>query len=99
MAEAWTPGLRVYEKHGRCRLWLGSYAYGDGSSLQEAADELVARLLALAMSFRSGSGVRLSPELGPPDLRWFEFIYELGEIAAAGGDIRARVFGPDRLAA
>ena len=97
--ESWTPGLRVYEKHGRCRLWLGSYAYGDGNSLQEAADELVTRLLEIAMSFRCGGGVRFSPELGPPDLRWFEFIYELGEIAAAGGDIRVRVFGPDSLAA
>jgi hypothetical protein len=99
MAEGWTPGLRVTEKHGRCRLWLGSYAYGDGSTLQEAADELVARLLAIAMTFRCGSGIRVSPELGPPDFRWLEFVYELGEIAAAGGDIRARLFGPDSLAA
>jgi hypothetical protein len=99
MAEAWTPGLRICEKHGRCRLWLGDYVYGDGRSLQEAADELVARSLTIAMSFRSGAGVRLSPELGPPDVRWFEFVYELGEIAAAGGDIRVRLFGPDSLAA
>jgi hypothetical protein len=99
MSEAWTPVLRVSEKHGRCRLWLENYAYGDGESLQEAADALVARLLTIAISFRCGSGVRFPPELGPPDLRWFEFVYELGEIAAAGGDIRVRVFGPDRLAA
>jgi hypothetical protein len=28
-----------------------------------------------------------------PDLMWFEFLHELGEIAAAGGDIRDRVLG------
>jgi hypothetical protein len=43
--------------------------------------------------------LRVSPELGPPDLRWFEFVYELGEIAAAGGDIRERIFGPELRAA
>jgi hypothetical protein len=98
VAENWTPPLRVVESEGRCRLWLGSYAFGDGDSLQEAADDLVRRLLGIAASFRS-AGARISPELGPPDLRWFEFVYELGEIAAAGGDIRRRVFGADREAA
>jgi hypothetical protein len=44
------------------------------------------------MSWRS-SGFRISCELGPIDLRLFEFIHELGEIAAGGGDIRERVFG------
>jgi hypothetical protein len=99
MAESWTPSLRVCERHGRCRLWLGSYVFGEGSSLQEAADALVARLLFIAMSFRSAGGVRLAAELGPPDLRWFELVYELGEIAAAGEDIRLRVFGSDLKAA
>jgi hypothetical protein len=76
----------------------GGYVFGDGATLQDAADALVARLLTLAMSFRSG-GMRISRELGPPDLGWFELTYELGEIAAAGGDIRDRVFGPGRIAA
>jgi hypothetical protein len=92
VGDGWTPPLRIHERKGSCRLWLGSYAFGDGATLQEAADALVARLLSLALSFRSPAGVRVSPELGPPDLRWFEFVYELGEIAAAGGDIRSRVF-------
>jgi hypothetical protein len=30
---------------------------------------------------------------GPPDLATMDFLYELGEIAAAGGDIRSRLFG------
>ena len=93
MGGDWTPTLRVHETNGRCRLWLDSFAYGDGGSLQEAADDLVSRLLSMAMGFRSGAGIRLCAELGPVDLRWLEFVYELGEIAASGGDIRGRVFG------
>ena len=91
MSEDWMPALRVWENGDRCRLWLGSFAYGDGSSLQEAADDLVRRLLSTIMALRSG--MRLSAELGPIDLGWFEFLHELGEIAAEGGDIRARIFG------
>jgi hypothetical protein len=77
---------------GRCRLWLGGYAYGDGDTLQDAADALVARLLSMAIGWRAG-GFRFPKELGPLDVAWFELLYELGEIAAAGGDIRERVFG------
>lgn len=98
MAESWTPPLRVRESDGRCRLWLGGYAFGDGDTLQEAADDLVRRLLSMALSFRSG-GISISAELGPPDLRWLELVYELGEIAAAGADIRPRIFGPELEAA
>jgi hypothetical protein len=65
---------------------------GEGRTLQEAADDLVRRLLALAMTMRSGTGFRVSPEVPGVDLRWFEFLYELGSIAAGGGDIRERVF-------
>jgi hypothetical protein len=92
VASKWTPGLEVVEGEGTCRLRLGSLAHGDGHTLQEAADDLVRRLLGLALSWRSG-GFRVCSELGPIDLRLFEFIHELGEIAAAGGDIRERVFG------
>jgi hypothetical protein len=92
MAGEWTPQLEVVEAGGTCRLLLGGFAQGNGRTLQEAADDLVCRLLGVAMSWRSG-GFRISRELGPIDLRWFEFIHELGEIAAAGGDIRGRLFG------
>ena len=34
-----------------------------------------------------------STELAP-DHRWLVFLWELGEIAARGGDIRPRLFGP-----
>lgn len=92
VAAEWTPALDVVEVAGRCRLRLVGFAQGDGNTLQEAADDLVSRLLGLAMSWRSG-GFRISGECGALDLRWFEFIHELGEIAARGGDIRERVFG------
>jgi hypothetical protein len=31
---------------------------------------------------------------GLPDPDWMRFMWELGELAAAGEDIRARLFGP-----
>jgi hypothetical protein len=52
----------------------------------------VQRLLGYAMAIRA-SGLPGSSELGPPDLAAVGFLYELGEIAAAGGDIRQRLFG------
>ena len=97
MEHAWSPRLAVLEVHGRCRLSLSGHAHGDGDTLQEAADALVARLLQAAMSWRTGA-FRFSPELGAPDVRWFEFLHELGEIAAAGGDIRERILGCPRTA-
>lgn len=91
--EHWTPELHFSASAGRCRLSLGSYAYGNGNNLQEAADDLVARLLTFAKQFRSGSGFRFSSELLPIDFRWFEFLYELDEMARRGEDIRPRIFG------
>jgi len=38
------------------------------------------------------TGMTFSPEMAP-DPRWFEFLWELGEMAARGGDIRHRLFG------
>ena len=77
----------------RCRLSLGGWAQGEGETLQEAADELVAGLQCLAVRFRS-SGLSFPPTLGRPDPRELDFLSELGDIAARGGDIRERVFGP-----
>ena len=84
------PALKVTETRGRIRLTLGGFAQGEGSSLQEAADELIRRLLELALAFRS-SGFKAPSEFRP-DLETMDFLYELGEIAAAGDDIRPRVF-------
>ena len=43
------------------------------------------------MAIRS-SGFSASCEVRP-DLETMDFLYELGDFAAAGGDIRVRVFG------
>jgi hypothetical protein len=82
--------LTITETRGRVRLILGGFVQGEGSSLQEAADELIRRILELALAFRS-SGCAASSEVRP-DLETMNFLHELGEIAAAGGDIRSRVF-------
>jgi hypothetical protein len=87
------PPLEVRQVAGRVRLLLGSVAYGEGATLQEAADDLVARVLVLVMAFRSGGIGPVSGEGPPPDLAMLDFLYELGEIAAADGDIRERLFG------
>jgi hypothetical protein len=84
------PALTVTELGGRVRLDLGEIARGEGESLQEAADELIYSILRLVAAFRS-SGFRASSEFRP-DLEMMNFLYELGEIAAAGADIRSRVF-------
>ena len=39
------------------------------------------------------TGMQTARELGPLDLSAIDFLYQLGEIAAAGGDIRTRLFG------
>jgi hypothetical protein len=85
------PSLRVTETGGLVQLELGGFARGRGASLQEAADELVRSVLRLVIAFRA-SGFRASCEV-PPDRATLDFLYELGEIAAAGGDIRRRVLG------
>ena len=84
------PALTITENGERVRLALGGFAHGEGSTLQDAADDLISSILRLVMAFRS-SGFRGSSEV-PPDFETMNFLHELGEIAAAGGDIRARVF-------
>jgi hypothetical protein len=84
------PALSVREHGSGVRLHLGSVAHGDGSSLQEAADDLVRRVLVIGRAFRA-SGFSVSAE-SPYDLAALSFLCELDEIAAAGGDVRARLF-------
>ena len=86
------PSLEVRQVAGRIRLLLGTLAYGEGATLQEAADDLVARVLALVMAFGSGGIGPVSNEAPPPVPVLLNFLYELGDIAAAGGDIRERLF-------
>jgi hypothetical protein len=93
-----TPTLRVDEVAGRVRLGLDGLFSAEGQTLQEAADELVRKMLVAVMALRSGSISGISAE-SRPDMALVAFLWELGEIAAAGGDIRERLFGPSSLAA
>ena len=92
MDDRWQPALEAHVLDGRCRLSLGGQVYGEGDTLQEAADDLVVRLLNTVMCLRA-SGLRIPTELGPPDLLWLEFLWDLGEVAARGECIRPHVFG------
>ena len=93
MAEAWVPPLQLCESAGRCRLTLSGLTHGEGCTLQEAADDLIARLLDMVLFVRT-AGVPFSTELPPPDYRLLDFLWELGERVGCGEDIRERVFGP-----
>jgi hypothetical protein len=85
------PALTVRERAGGVRLHLGSVAHGDGPTLQEAADDLVRRVLIIARALRTG-GFSVPREVAH-DVAALSFLYELDEIAAAGGDVRTRLFG------
>jgi hypothetical protein len=90
--ESWMPALHLRESAGRCHLSLAGLTYGVGASLQEAADDLISRLMGIALGVRR-SGFHYATELGPSDHRLHEFIWEVGELAARGEDLRPRVFG------
>jgi len=82
--------LTVREHAAGVRLYLGSVAHGDGPSLQEAADDLVRRVLAIGRALRT-TGFSVTPE-SPCDVAALSFLCELDEMAAAGGDVRALLF-------
>jgi hypothetical protein len=77
---------------------LDGFASGEGSTLQEAADELVWKTLETVMVVRS-RGIGSLRAVCRPDMQLVAFLWELSEIVAAGGDIRERLFGPSSMAA
>jgi hypothetical protein len=85
------PSLTATEVGNCVRLELAGIARGEGRSLQEAADELVSAVLRLTAAVRS-TGLCVTREL-PADVELFDYLHELGELAAAGVDIRTRLFG------
>ena len=93
-----TPTLRVSETAGRVRLGLDGFFSAEGPTLEEAADELVWKLLVAVMAFRT-VGISGLSAAGRPDTKLAGVLWELGEIAAAGGDIREGLFGPSSKAA
>jgi len=76
---------------GRCQLHLVGVTYGNGATMQEAGNDLLARLFDLATALRAG-GFRAASEFGPPNRQVMDFLWEIGELVARGGDIRGRVF-------
>jgi hypothetical protein len=91
MAE-FVPALRADENAGRIRLSLDGCVSAEGATLQEAADELVWKMLVAVAAFRSRGVAGLSA-VSRPDGGLVGFLRELDQIAAAGGDIRERLFG------
>jgi hypothetical protein len=88
----WTPPLQLDARSDRCHLTLEGVTYGNGETLQEAGNDLMVRLHDLALGLRRG-GHHPSAGVWRTDPRVYSFLWELGEIAANGGDLRERVFG------
>ncbi len=86
MTEPWSPTLRVEARGGQCHLVLGGVTYGNGPTLQEACNDLLVRVLDLALGLRAGYRVS-------GDARVAHFLWEVGELAIGGADIRPRVLG------
>ena len=66
--------------------------------MQEAADKLVAHLLRVATALRSDGVGPVCSEC-PADAALLEFVWELGQVAATGGDPRRLLFGTSPRAA
>ena len=86
------PSLHLLETRGRVRITMPGITYGSGQTLQDAADELVRKVLVIAIALRSDGIAPAGPELRV-DPAVQEFIWELAVIAARGDDIRGRLFG------
>ncbi|MGO9749986.1 MAG: hypothetical protein ACLP8S_21810 [Solirubrobacteraceae bacterium] len=96
--ERFHPPIRIDELDGRVRLGLQGFRDVEGTTLQEAADALVAHLLYVAMVLRAGGIGPLSSECSA-DPAILDFVWKLGEHAQAGGDPRDLLFGTNPLAA
>ena len=92
-----SPALRIIEIDGRVRLGLDGFGHAEGATLQEAADELVAQLLRVAMTLRAEGIGPICSECSL-DIAQLDLIWNLGEAAAAGRDPREVLFGSNPLA-
>jgi hypothetical protein len=93
-----SPTLRVDEIAGRVRLSLDGCFSAEGPTLLEAADELVWKVLVTLLAFRS-RGISGLSVVCRPDVRLVGLLSEFDRIAAAGGDVRERLFGSGGMAA
>jgi hypothetical protein len=88
----------VSEVGSRVRLTLAGLTQAEGATLQEAGDDLVRRVLLIVMAVRSSGIGPVSSEC-PLDFALLDFVCEVGELAARGGDIRPRLFRRARAVA
>jgi hypothetical protein len=91
------PLLRTQVTGLGIRLELGTWCYGNGRTLPEAADDLVARLSSHATALRAG-GMRFHSEMPMPDPALLDFLWELGDVAGKPEQVRARIFGDEDAA-
>jgi hypothetical protein len=92
------PALRISEVDGRVRLGLDGFGEVEGATLQDAADELVVHLVRVAMALRAAG---IGPICSECSLEFahLDFLWKLGEAAAAGRDPREVLFGSNPLVA
>ena len=88
-----TPLLRTRAIAGGVRLELGAWSYGNGRTVQEAADDLVVRVIRQAAALRR-DGLRFTSEMPPPDRALLDVLWDVSELAARGEDVRPVVFRP-----
>ena len=89
-----TLPLRIQEADGRVRLGLEGFGDVEGATLHEAADELVAYMLRVAMVLRAGGVGPVCSECSL-DVAHLDFLWKLGGATAAGRDPREVLFGSD----
>jgi hypothetical protein len=86
--------LHTYVTGNGIRLELGAWSYGNGRTVEEAADDLVARLRGHATALWRG-GFRMTSEMPRIEPEFLAFLWELGDMESRGQDIRERVFRAD----
>lgn len=84
------PSLEVSEGPDGVRLELEAITSAEGSTLQDAGDELVRKVLTIVMALGQQGGLG-GPSLRP-DPRLLNYLWKLSAIAVAGGDIRDALF-------
>ena len=80
------------------RLAFDGFGEVEGRTLQDAADELVAYLLRVAIAVRADGVGPICSECSL-DVADLEFLWKLGEAAAVGQDPREVLFGSNPLVA
>ena len=89
--DSWLPVLSVRELPRGCRLSLAGIAHGDGATLQQAADHLIARVLDMAIALERG--VPCSPSIPPPPASVLGFLHEVRQRAARHEEVRGLILG------